>query len=178
MGVVTVRESSAPIWAIGAVSVAACGFLFWLLYFREASPATEAFGFLPGMNAVMNAGSATCLVLGIRAIRRGERRVHSRFMAGAFAFSTVFLMGYIAHHALHGDTKFGGEGPIRVAYLSLLASHVLLSIPALPMVLTTFYLSLSGQFDRHRRLARITFPVWLYVSATGVLVFLMLRTFG
>lgn len=172
------RESSLPIVAIGAVSAAACGFLFWLLYFREAGEGSEALAFLPAMNASMNAGAATCLVLGIRAIRGGRRDLHARFMGGAFAFSTVFLVGYILHHSLHGDTKFGGEGAVRGLYLSLLASHVLLSLPALPMVLTTFYFSLSGQLDRHRRLARYTFPIWLYVSATGVVVFFMLKTFG
>jgi putative membrane protein len=97
-------------------------------------------------------------------------------MLAALGFSVLFLVGYITHHALHGDTKFVGEGPIRGTYLVILASHVLLSVVALPMVLTTFFFSLSGQLERHRRLARFTLPIWLYVSVTGVVVFVMLKT--
>lgn len=163
---------------IGLASALALTFLFWLLYGREGggAAASGSLGFLPAVNAGLNAASATCLVLGFLAIRRRRPDVHRRWMLGAFAFSTLFLVGYITHHALHGDTRFEGEGPVRTIYLAVLASHVLLSVIALPMVLTTFYLSLSGQLDRHRRLARFTLPIWLYVSATGVLVFVMLKT--
>ena len=98
-------------------------------------------------------------------------------MATAFVFSTLFLFSYILHHALHGDTHFGGQGAVRGIYLALLASHVFLSLVALPMVLTTFFFSLSGRFAAHKRLARYTFPIWLYVSVTGVVVYLMLRAY-
>ena len=98
-------------------------------------------------------------------------------MIFAFISSSLFLMGYITNHALHGDTIFPGHGGVRTLYLTILASHVLLSIVALPMVLTTFFFSLSGRFVMHRRLARITFPIWLYVSVTGVAVFLFLKAY-
>lgn len=171
-------ESRTPLVAIAAVSAAACAFLFWLLYARDVASAPDQFAFLPAMNATLNAASATCLVLGFGAIRRGDIPRHRAFMMSAFAFSSLFLVGYIMHHALHGDTRFGGEGTVKIVYLGILASHVVLSIAALPMVLTTFFFSLSNQLQRHRRLARYTLPVWLYVSLTGVVVFLLLEAFG
>lgn len=171
------RESRAPLVGIYLVSAVACGFLFWLLYLREGHrDVAESLRFLPGLNASFNAASAACLVLGYRAIRQRQVETHRRFMMAAFGLSALFLVGYITHHALHGDTKFVGEGPIRAVYLAVLASHVVLSVVALPMVLTTFFFSLSGQFERHRRWARLTLPIWLYVSVTGVLVFAMLST--
>src|SRR5690349_7659317 len=94
----------------------------------------------------------------------------------AFAFSSDFLISYIVNHALHGDTIFPGHGPVRTLYLSILASHIIRSIIALPMVLTTFFISLTGRFLLHRRIARLTFPIWLYVSITGVVVFVFLKT--
>lgn len=178
VGMTTWAESRTPLWGIVAVSAAACGFLLWLLYGRDATPAPDTLPFLPAMNATFNAASAACLILGVRAIRGGERDTHRNFTLAAFGFSTLFLLGYVTHHALHGDTRFAGEGATKTVYLLILASHVLLSIGALPMVLTTFFLSLTSQFERHRRLARLTFPIWLYVSVTGVVVFLMLEMLG
>jgi putative membrane protein len=96
----------------------------------------------------------------------------------AFAFSSIFLISYIANHALHGDTMFPGHSSMRVLYLWILASHVTLSIVALPMVLTTFFFSLTGWFTMHRRIARLTFPIWLYVSITGVMVFVFLKIYA
>ena len=87
-------------------------------------------------------------------------------------------MSYIVHHALHGDVHFAGVGGVKTFYLALLASHVLLSVVALPLVLITFFFSLSGRFAAHRRIARYTFPIWLYVSVTGVLVYAMLASYA
>ena len=106
-----------------------------------------------------------------------NRAAHRTSMLVAFGFSTLFLVSYIANHAIHGDTVFPGQGPVRTFYLAVLASHVILSIVALPMVLTTFFFSLTGRFAQHRRIARVTFPIWLYVSVTGVVVFVFLRTY-
>lgn len=172
-----VPDTRAPLALIAAVSAVACGFLFWLLYFRDVEP-QSSWTFLPALNAVMNACASACLIAGWRAIRLNQPKMHRTFMLSAFAFSSLFLIGYIAHHTLHGDTKFQGEGLIKIAYLIILASHVVLSIAALPMVLSTFYFSLTNQFARHRKLARWTLPIWLYVSVTGVVVFMLLKTFG
>jgi len=171
--------SRRPLAAIGAVSAVAIGFLFWLIYFREGAGPTspESVAFLPAVNATLNGLSAICLVLGFRAIKRRDRGLHQRFMQLALAFSSLFLVSYIVYHSLHGDTPFPGQGAIRPIYFFILISHIVLSVIALPMVLSTFYLSWSGQFARHKKLARWTFPLWLYVSVTGVVIFAMLRVY-
>jgi putative membrane protein len=96
-------------------------------------------------------------------------------MITAFAFSTLFLVSYILHHALHGDVRYPLHGFLRTPYLCLLASHIFLAVVALPMVLVTFFFSLSGRFPQHRKIARWTFPIWLYVSVTGIITYVMLR---
>jgi putative membrane protein len=133
---------------------------------------------LPFVNATFNSVSAVAIGLGVLAIRRGRRDVHQRWMLTALASSAVFLVSYVTYHALHGDSRFLGQGVVRPIYFAILVSHILLSVVALPLVLSTFYLSLSGRFAAHRRLARWTFPIWLYVSVTGVVVFAMLQIFG
>jgi putative membrane protein len=162
--------------AILAVSAAAVGFLLWLLYVHHA-PAEFArqFTFLPALNAILNGCSATALCAGYYFIRRKNPQAHRNGMMLAFAFSSLFLISYILNHALHGDTHYPGHGLIRTIYLLILASHILLSVVALPLVLATFFLSLTRRFAIHRKVARYTFPIWLYVSITGVVVFLMLR---
>ena len=172
-------EARGAIAGIIAVSVAASAFLFWLLYFRKAPPQfAQSLTFLPALNAVLNGLSAASLTVGFVFILRRQVIAHQRSMTAAFVFSTLFLLSYILHHALHGDVRFPADaGGARMVYLLLLASHVLLSVVALPMVLITFFLSLSGRFAAHRRLARYTFPIWLYVSVTGVVVYAMLAAY-
>ena len=172
-------EARGAIGGIVAVSLAASAFLFWLLYFRQAPPRfARSLTFLPALNAVFNGLSAAALSCGFYFIMRRRVVAHQRSMMAAFVFSTLFLLSYILHHALHGDVRFPADaGTARTVYLILLASHVLLSVLALPMVLTTFFLSLSGRFAAHKRLARYTFPVWLYVSVTGVIVYAMLAAY-
>ncbi len=131
--------------------------------------------FLPGLNALLNGLSAVSLVIGFRYVRAGKIAKHRAAMLTAFVFSSIFLVSYIVNHAVHGDTHYPGHSTLRTVYLSILASHVLLSVLALPMVLVTFFFSLSGRFRLHRNLARYTFPIWLYVSVTGVVVYLMLH---
>ena len=163
---------------IVGVSAAACGFLFWLLYFHQASAAYAGrFTFLPALNSALNAMSAVSLCAGFALIRRRDWKAHRRAMIAAFVFSSLFLVSYILHHALHGDTLFPRIGTVRTIYLSILSSHILLSIVALPMVLITFFFSLSGRFRQHKKIARFTFPIWLYVSVTGVVVFAMLSAY-
>jgi len=164
--------------AILAVSAAASLFLCWLVYYHVPTDAAgERLAFLPALNAVLNGLSALALILGYRYIRAGRVGPHRAAMFTAFVFSSVFLVTYIVNHALHGDMRFHGQGGIRPAYFALLISHIGLSVIALPLILITFFLSLSGRFPAHRRLARYTFPVWLYVSVTGVLVYSMLAAY-
>ena len=96
-------------------------------------------------------------------------------MFTAFAFSTLFLVGYILHHKLHGDVLYPAHGAFRTLYLWLLGTHIILAVIALPMILTTFFFSLTGRIPMHRKIARWTFPIWLYVSVTGVITYVMLR---
>jgi putative membrane protein len=165
--------------AIVVVSGLAVSFLLWLLYVHHASAGfVGRFTFLPALNAILNGSAAVALGFGFYFIRHRNIPAHRNSMITAFAFSSLFLVSYIANHAIHGDTIFPGHGGVRNLYLTILASHVILSIVALPMVLTTFFFSLTGRFAMHRRIARITFPIWLYVSVTGVVVFLFLRAYA
>jgi putative membrane protein len=161
------------------VSGLAVSFLLWLLYVHHASADFAGrWMFLPALNAVLNGLCAITLSVGLYFIKHHNREAHRTSMLLAFVFSSAFLVSYIVNHALHGDTIFPGHGAVRTVYLSILASHVILSIVALPMVLTTFFFSLTGRFAMHRRIARLTFPIWLYVSVTGVIVYFMLYQFN
>jgi putative membrane protein len=161
------------------VSAIAVGFLLWLLYVRHPSPdLVQRWIFLPRLNALLNGLSAVALCVGWYFIKHGQRRAHRTSMLLASAFSSLFLVSYIVNHTLRGDTHFPVDGPVRTLYLSILVSHIGLSVVALPLVLATLFFSLSGQFKTHRRLARITFPIWLYVSITGVVVFVFLAAYA
>lgn len=129
---------------------------------------------LPSVNAALNATSAALLFLGWRAIRAGRRGVHRAFMLAACASSTLFLAGYFTRVALTGTHRFPGQGALRAAYLAILGSHTALAALTLPLVLRTLQLSLGARFAEHRRVARFTAPVWLYVSVTGIVVYAML----
>lgn len=129
---------------------------------------------LPAWNALLNGTAAVLLVGGYRAIRAGERGRHQRFMVGAVAISAVFLVSYLIRVALTGTHRFPGEGALKWLYLAILLSHTVLAVAAAPMALRSLFLGWKGRFEDHRRLARVTFPVWLYVSVTGVVVYLLL----
>jgi putative membrane protein len=162
----------------GVVSVAALALLSWLLLFHGGlSSPTVDLRFMPGVNAVLNGTAATLLVAGWVAIKKQRADLHRYFMVAAFAASALFLVGYLAYHAVHGDTKFGGTGAVKVAYLVILASHVLLSLGIVPLSLAAFYFAWKKEFHRHTRVTRWLHPIWLYVSVTGVVVFLLLRPY-
>ncbi len=129
---------------------------------------------LPALNAALNATSALFLLAGWRAIRSGRRDRHRALMLAALGSSALFLVGYLTRVAMTGTHRFPGTGTLKAVYLAVLGSHTLLAVVALPMVLRTLYLALRERFDEHRRMARWTFPVWAYVSVTGVAVYVML----
>ncbi len=174
-----VRVKRSVLTVILLVSLSVVALLLWILYVREPSGRfSDRFLFLPALNALLNALSATCLILGVRAIRRGRARVHMRFVLSACSFSVVFLISYITHHFLHGDTPFLGVWWLKTIYFTILVSHILVAAVTFPLVLTTLYLAFTGRFHTHRKLARITFPAWLYMSITGILIFVLLKLFG
>ncbi len=129
---------------------------------------------LPTLNALLNTASAILLVTGYRLIRQGRRDAHRNVMTAALIVSAAFLASYLLYHAQVGSVKFQKTGWIRPVYFSILISHTILAACVAPMALVTVWRAWKGRFDRHRRLARITLPLWLYVSVTGVLVYLML----
>ena len=164
-----------PVALIVAVSAAAVCFLLWLLYLHHPIDGAKAhFLFLPALNALLNALCTIALLAGFYFIRGRNISAHRAAMMIAFVFSSLFLVSYITNHALHGETHFPGVGTIRTVYLTILITHVSLSVVALPMVLTTFFFSLTGRFQKHRKIARYTLPIWLYVSVTGVVVYAIL----
>ena len=172
------RTPASLVAAIIAVSAAASLFLCWLVYYHPPSDvAGTHLLFLPALNALLNGLSAAALVTGFCFIMAKRVRAHRASMFTAFVFSSAFLVTYITNHALHGDMRFHGQGTVRPFYFTLLISHIGLSVVALPLILLTFFLSLSGRFPAHRRLARFTFPIWLYVSVTGVIVYAMLTAY-
>ncbi len=157
------------------ISAAASLFLFWLIYVHPAAATSAQYAFLPALNAVMNGLAAVSLLIGYTFIGAKRIKQHRAAMITAFVFSTLFLVGYILHHALHGDVRYPLQAAGRMVYLPLLASHIVLATLTLPLVLVTFFFSLSGRIPQHRKVARWTFPLWLYVSVTGVVTFVMLR---
>jgi putative membrane protein len=164
---------------IGAVSVGVVGFLFWLIYFKPAAAhASNVVPMLPTLNATLNAIASVCLIAAYRAIRRRRVTTHIRWIVAALVASTLFFVSYVVYHNFHGDTKFLGRGIIRPIYFLILISHIVLSAIVVPMILTSLYLSLSGRLHAHRRVSRWTFPIWLYVSMTGVVIFILLKVFN
>ena len=137
----------------------------------------EPLTFLPPIYATINGITAVVLVTAVIAIKNGRQKLHERLMKFAITLSVLFLLMYIAYHMTSESTAYGGEGPIRYVYYFILFTHILLSIGVIPMVLITYVRALAKSFPRHRKIARITFPVWLYVAITGVIVYLMISPY-
>jgi len=164
---------------IATASVGVLAFLFWLLYLKPGIHfASSLIPMLPALNATFNAISAILLICAYVAIRRRKIAAHMQFIFAALGSSTMFFISYVVYHTFHGDTKFAGTGGIRPVYFLILISHILLSAVVVPLILTSLYLALSGKLATHRRVSRFTFPIWLYVSATGVAIFVMLKVYN
>ena len=133
--------------------------------------------FLPHLNACLNSASAILLICGFLFIRRGRVTAHRNCQISAVITSTLFLASYLTYHFYHGTTRFPGVGIVRPIYFIILLSHTVLAIVIVPMVIVTLWRAARGDFQRHRKIARLTLPVWIYVSVTGVLVYLMLYQF-
>lgn len=129
---------------------------------------------LPAFNALLNGLSAALLLAGYLLIRARRRTAHRAAMLGAVASSALFLASYLYYHAQVGSVRFTGQGPLRILYFAILGTHTVLAAAIVPLVLVTLQRALSGRFDRHRHVARITLPLWAYVSVTGVVIYWML----
>ena len=170
----TLRTPPSVIAGIVVVSALASALICYLVYFHAPTDvAGTQLRSLPFLNAVLNALSTIALLFGYRFIRARRIPAHRAAMFTAFFFSSIFLVSYLLNFTLHGETLFNRASPWWPFYWKLLASHIVLSVFALPMILITFFLSLTGRFPAHKRLARYTFPIWLYVSVTGVIVYIM-----
>jgi putative membrane protein len=133
--------------------------------------------FLPPIYATINGITAIVLLIAVRAIKNGNRKLHENLMKVAIALSVAFLAMYVAYHMTSESTKYGGEGIVRGIYFFILITHIVLSVIIIPLVLVTYVRALSEQFDKHKKIAKITFPLWLYVAVTGVIVYLMISPY-
>ena len=137
----------------------------------------QPLSFLPPIYATINGITAILLIVAVMAIKNGNRKLHEKLMTGAIACSLVFLVMYVAYHLTAESTKFGGEGAIRYVYFFILITHIILSVAIIPLVLFSYVRALSEEFDKHKKIAKITFPLWLYVAVTGVIVYLMISPY-
>jgi len=145
--------------------------------FRVKIPNVEPLSFLPPIYACINGITAILLICAVLAIKKGNRNLHQRLMTTCIGLSVLFLGMYIAYHMTSEPTEFLGEGAIKYGYYFILITHIVLSIVIIPLVLRTYAKAYLKQFDKHKRLARVTFPIWLYVAITGVVVYLMISPY-
>jgi putative membrane protein len=162
---------------IAAASVLVVGLIQWLTYFRVPGVVPPWAAGLPGLNACFNFSSFCCLLMGYISIRQGKKERHQAWMVSALILTLGFLLSYLAYHVYAGDTKFLGQGWIRPVYFFILISHITLSIVNFPLALAVVFFSLTGRLEKHKKLARRTLPIWLYVSVTGVLVYFFLKPY-
>ena len=137
----------------------------------------EPLSFLPPIYASINGLTAIVLVIAVMQIKKGNRALHEKLMKLAILLSCCFLVMYVAYHMTSESTVYGGEGPVKYLYYFILITHIILSIGIIPLVLISYVKALSERFDQHRRIAKITFPIWLYVAITGVVVYLMISPY-
>lgn len=147
------------------------------ILFGVKIPNTEPLTFLPPIYASINALTAVVLLIAFWAIKNKKRILHERLMKFAILLSILFLVMYVAYHMTSDSTKFGGEGAVRYVYYFVLLTHIILSIAVIPFVLITFIRALTANFEKHKKIARIAFPLWLYVAISGVVVYLMISPY-
>ncbi|HIY75382.1 MAG TPA: DUF420 domain-containing protein [Candidatus Sphingobacterium stercorigallinarum] len=164
------------IWTLSVIIPLAVAALFGI-NLPKMGYDVEPLGFLPPIYATINGLTAISLVLAVRAIKRGNARLHERLIKLCMVFSSLFLLMYVAYHMTSESTSFGGEGAIRIVYFFILITHIILSIVIIPFVLFTFIRGIAGAYERHKKLARITYPMWLYVAVSGVVVYLMISPY-
>lgn len=173
---ISVKKAIATILAVSTVAFL---FLIYLIYFSNSAGTSQSWvKKLPALNAFLNSVSTVLILSGYVAIRKKKYKVHMKFMLTAFITSSLFLISYLVYHHYAGDTPFPGQGWIRPVYFTILISHIILSAFVVPLVLTSYYFAFSGKFKTHRKVSKWTFPVWLYVSVTGVVIFFFLNAYA
>ena len=151
--------------------------LLFMVKLKDFGINVTPLSFLPPIYAAINGLTALVLIAGVWAIKNGKRKLHQRFMTTAIGLSLAFLVMYISYHMTTDSTKFGGEGVVKYIYFFILITHIILSIIVIHLVLVTYVRDLANKFDKHKKIAKITFPIWLYVAVTGVVVFLMISPY-
>ncbi len=147
-----------------------------ILFFTDKIEGYD-FSFLPATYAITNGLTFICLIAGVIAIKNGNKSLHQKFMTSAIILSIYFLFAYVLYHITTESTKFGGTGAIKTLYLSILLSHILCSLIVVPLVLITYVRALNQRFDKHKKIAKYAFPLWAYVSLTGVIVYFMISPY-
>jgi len=164
------------IWTLSVIIPLAVAALFGI-NLQKMGYDVEPLSFLPPIYATINGLTAVCLVIAVAAIKRGNVKMHENLIKLCMVFSSLFLLMYVAYHMTSTSTSYGGEGAIRYVYFFILVTHIILSIVIIPFVLFTFVRGIAGAYERHKKLARITYPMWLYVAVTGVIVYLMISPY-
>lgn len=164
------------IWILSIAIPLAVAALFGV-NLRKLGYDVQPLSFLPPIYATINGLTAVVLVVAVWAIKNGKRTLHENLMKFAITLSVLFLGMYVAYHMTSDSTKFGGEGTIKYVYYFILITHILLSIVIIPFVLITYVKALSQRFDKHKKIAKIAFPMWLYVAVTGVIVYVMISPY-
>jgi putative membrane protein len=161
------------------LSMLITAFLVWFIYFKPAATTTAAWVVnLPFVNATLNSISAMLLVAGYIFIKKKDEKNHIRCMSSALVTSALFLVSYLLYHHYHGDTKFIAQGSIRYFYFTILITHIILSVAMLPMILITLWNAFTSNLVKHKFWAKLTLPIWLYVSVTGVIIVVLVKFFN
>jgi putative membrane protein len=178
MNTLTEKEKKYQKWiVILSVAIPIAVAILFGIKLKDFGINVEPLTFLPPIYASINGLTAIVLIIAVIMIKKGNRTVHERLMKFAITLSVLFLVMYVAYHMTSDSTPYGGEGAIRYLYFFILISHILLSIGVIPLVLITYVRALAERFDRHKKIAKITFPIWLYVAITGVIVYLMIAPY-
>ncbi|WP_158975576.1 DUF420 domain-containing protein [Cellulophaga sp. L1A9] len=148
-----------------------------IVLFRVKLPNVEPLSFLPPIYASVNGVTAILLIVAVIAIKNGNKKLHQKIMVTCIGLSLAFLVMYVAYHMTSDSTTFGGEGAIKYVYFFILITHIILSVAIIPLVLITYSRAYLQKFEAHRKIAKITFPIWLYVAITGVVVYLMIAPY-
>ncbi|MBD1424842.1 DUF420 domain-containing protein [Sphingobacterium arenae] len=178
MGMMTAEEKKYKKWIITlSIIIPLVVAMLFGVNLRKLGYDVEPLTFLPPIYATINGITAVLLMVAVSAVKRGNRKLHENLIKVCMGCSVAFLLMYVAYHMTSESTPYGGEGTLRYLYFIVLISHILLSIIVIPFVLFTFVRGIAGAYERHKKLARITYPMWLYVAVTGVVVYLMISPY-